>query len=447
MTFLPFSGALASGDGSAHVVLPTGEMLLMSENAQLGIISHRNGEEKLAISIRVAESDLESGTSAVWMFPVPASPGDVDISLIPSLRPFSGLSLGALAENTLSDHLALALMSQVYTIPLSLAILDDRISPARLMLPETGADSDETSLMIFQTVESQGVVAELVGTEDGTALEAYLSSKGMLIGQSELEIIDDYVGMDYSFVVSWIENTHYFLDAATGGVVYGDETFYTLGVRMDFPTDRIYYPMRLTSAYGERHVPMMIEVFGFVSPDDPRGYDIDVQHMVYGQIALPSGMESFAWDDDARMPYYEYTRVWVDVESSFLQDDIWMDSDTPIGADALVYTLEHPFTVALAIFVVSSVLAGVFAALLVFTPYRPRLERFALLSGLNFLSVFAIWLIMRSARVQRFLVRAPKEPEPPPEKGRYRDFVIVYSITFVVMMILVPAAFLLAAMP
>jgi len=54
---------------------------------------------------------------------------------------------------------------------------------------------------------------------------------------------------------------------------------------------------------------------------------------------------------------------------------------------------------------------------------------------------------MRSERVQRMLILAAKEPEPNPSKEDYRDFVIVYSLTFVVMMILVPASFLSAAMP
>jgi len=45
------------------------------------------------------------------------------------------------------------------------------------------------------------------------------------------------------------------------------------------------------------------------------------------------------------------------------------------------------------------------------------------------------------------LILAAKEPEPNPSKEDYRDFVIVYSLTFVVMMILVPASFLSAAMP
>lgn len=443
MTFLPFSGAIAAGDGAAHVRLPTGEMALMSEGAQLGIITYWHGDEKLAISIRVAESDLLAGDSAVWIFPVPAPPDDVDISLISSLRPFSGLSLGALAERELSSRLALAMMSQVYTIPFSLAMAETGMSPARLMLP-TVSDSDDSSLLIFESVASEGVVAELVSTEDEESLAIYLASKGMEIGESEQEIVDEYVGLDYSFVVSWIEDTQYFIDNA-GGRWYDGEVYYSLGVLMDFPTERIYYPMRLTSAYGEEHVPMLIEILGYVSPEDPKGYDIDIRYMVNGDVYLPGEMVPSSSSETVHLEYRGYTRIWVDVESSYLESDIWMAPEQPLGVDALEYTVEHPFTVMMVIFTASSILAGIVAALIAFRSHRPRLERFALLSCLNFLSVLAIWLAIRNEKVQRALVRSPKEPEPGPSKEDYRGFVIAYSITFVVMIILIPAVFLLAA--
>jgi hypothetical protein len=441
MTFVPFSGAFASADGMAHYYDPYSVTGLISQDAQFGLISYSSGEEKLAISIRIAESDLMLGTSAVWMFPVPAAPENVDISLISEITTLGGAPLGLVAESEMSDYLAAVLMSQVYTVPLTWAIMDDR-----LLLPRDNLMLGwEEPIRVIEAVAAQGMVAELVGTNDSTALGEYLESKGMVLGPLEQATVEEYVGQDYSFVVSWIPNTTAFMEAAPGVVNYDGDRYYNLGIRMDFPTDRIFYPMRLTSAYGDEHVPMLVEVFGLVSVDDPRGYDVDVQHMCHGWTHLPPDMQPFAsYGDDARLPGYEFTRIWVDVESSSLEEDLWMDDESPMGADALVFATLNPLVVVLISFVLASMLASIIVAFLVFRPYGPRLERFALLAGLNFLSIIALWLALRNERVKKYLIPT-EEPIPAPGKMLYTDYLIGFSLAFIALLILIPATFLVVA--
>lgn len=444
MTFIPFSGAFASADGMAHYYDPYGVTGLISQNAQFGLISYSSGEEKLAISIRIAESDLMLGTSVVWMFPVPAPPEAVDISLISKMTTLGGDPLGRVAESEMSDYLATALMSQVYTIPLTWAILDDRLYSVPMLPRGDFLLNSEDPLTVFETVMAQGMVAELVGTNDSTALSEYLDSKGMVLESSEQEIVEEYVGKGYSFVVSWIPNTTAFLEAAPGVVHYDGDRYYNLGIRMDFPTDRIFYPMRLTSAYGAEHVPMLVEVFGFVSVDDPRGYDVDALFMCHSQTSLPSELMPFTqYGDDGRLRGYEYTRIWIDVESSSLEEDLWMDAESPLRADALAFTAVNPLAVVLISFVLASMLASLIVAFLVFGPYGPRLERFVIFAaGLNFLSILAIWLALRNERVKKFLIPA-KEPIPAPPRALYTDYLLGFSLAFVALIILIPATFLL----
>jgi hypothetical protein len=452
MILLPLAGSFASADGMAHVYPSTGEALLMSENAQLGVISYKSGTEMLAISVSVSRSDLLSGEMAAWMFPVPAAPEDVDIGLISSLKPFASYEmyeLSRMAANDLSTGQMAVMMSQVYTIPLSLALLTRDISPAALMLQDSRLAQDETGLLISETVESDGVVAELVSTEDMSSLSDYLDSKGVSLSSTEEALVDDYVGEDYSFVVSWIDDTWSFVSSATGMAANDGETYYSLGISMEFPSERLYYPMKLTSAYGDLHVPMLVEVFGYYKPDDPRGYDVEVDYMTHGSITLPPGMESFYYDQykGDELPDYEYTRIWVDVESSSLQEDLWMDPETPVGASTLAYTLENTLLVTIVFSVVASLVASVLMAFVVFRPFKPRLERFALLSLLNFLTIVAVWLVLRTKRGRGFLVKMQMEPEPQPPRTMFSDFLVCYSVTYIVLVVMLPIVFIALAAP
>ncbi len=445
MFLFPFAGSVASADGFAHVYPSTGDALLMTENAQLGIISYRDGTEMLAISVSVAERDLASGSTAAWMFPVPSLPEDVDIMLISHLQPFAGYAqheLADMAGRGLSTEQVFVMMSQVYTVPLSLVLLQRDFSPASLMVPDSRSAADGPEVEISETISSEGVVAELVSTDSGTALEDYLMSKGATLGDDELELVDEYVGEEYSFVVSWIEDTSSFMASAGSIETVDGDIFYSLGIGIEFPTERLYYPMKLTSAYGDTHVPMLVEAFGFCSPEDP-GYDIDVEYLCYGTISLPAGTESYYFDqyDSDEFSYYEYTKIWIDVESSSLQEDLWMDPEPPTRVTALAYTVENPLVVAVLFSAVASLVASVLMAFVIFRPFRPRFERFALLSLLNFLSLIAIWLFVRSDKGRRFLVRPQNEPEPQVPRAMFSDFLVTYSVAYVVLVVMLPMVF------
>jgi NADH:ubiquinone oxidoreductase subunit 6 (subunit J) len=115
-----------------------------------------------------------------------------------------------------------------------------------------------------------------------------------------------------------------------------------------------------------------------------------------------------------------------------------------MGADALVFATLNPLVVVLISFVLASMLASIIVAFLVFRPYGPRLERFALLAGLNFLSIIALWLALRNERVKKYLIPT-EEPIPAPGKMLYTDYLIGFSLAFIALLILIPATFLVVA--
>jgi hypothetical protein len=51
-------------------------------------------------------------------------------------------------------------------------------------------------------IEKMGLTTELIGTKEGNALYIYLTGKGLDLPSDSKAILDEYVGKDYSFVVS-----------------------------------------------------------------------------------------------------------------------------------------------------------------------------------------------------------------------------------------------------
>jgi len=89
----------------------------------------------------------------------------------------------------------------------------------------------------------------------------YIDEKNVSLTEDALTIIENYIGKNYSFVISWISDVEQFrekyiieeYDFNYWGVDYY-EPFFMLGVSINFTTDKIYYPLKLTSIYGEEEI-------------------------------------------------------------------------------------------------------------------------------------------------------------------------------------------------
>ena len=100
------------------------------------------------------------------------------------------------------------------------------------------------------------MIAEVITAKDGQAIYNYFSRKGFNIKEGNISELNSYIGKDYSFIVSWI----------APGIVNG-KTKRRRGIFINFPTSKIYYPLILTSAYGETKMPITIRVLGYVKPE------------------------------------------------------------------------------------------------------------------------------------------------------------------------------------
>lgn len=83
-----------------------------------------------------------------------------------------------------------------------------------------------------------------------------------------IPLLDTYAGKNYSFVISWISSHKRFYPFSHLLPLYvrifGGEF---VGVTIKFPTKKIYYPMLLTSIYGDRKIKIRIYIENFVEVD------------------------------------------------------------------------------------------------------------------------------------------------------------------------------------
>jgi hypothetical protein len=107
---------------------------------------------------------------------------------------------------------------------------------------------------VYSHLQKEGITAEVVTAETGQALDEYLQGKKVAIPSESIPAIDEYIGKNYSFAISWIESRP------------TEDKDVTPAIFVEFPADKLYYPLKLTSAYGDRKIPLQLTVIGYVKP-------------------------------------------------------------------------------------------------------------------------------------------------------------------------------------
>ena len=310
LTFLsiPIIG-LAMGDGG--VFGKYGSVFQLEQNSQIGVINHDNGYQKMIISINF---DWEDSTNTAWIFPIPSAPQYVNVDLAGGVPTIDGEDVMQEAKEDITGSFWLFGFSYMESIflplPVGLSINDFFYGLA----PGSGG------IDVHMRLEKYGMTVQVITATDGTAIFDYLANNGLEITQGLVPQLDDYVGRNYSFVVTWI----------SGSQAYVREP----GVIVGFPTEEAYYPLMLTSIYGNSVIPMGIVVKGHVSP---RIYDYiepyaDVKYMRgSGYIPMMDAtpeVEDFA-DDMEEGWDGTFTTINITAPSSAFTEDIWIEKKIP----------------------------------------------------------------------------------------------------------------------
>ena len=242
--FLP---SVVNADGFAiRIVTESNYFALHDETTQVAAINYENGREKLLLAVKLGE--LVDG-SVVWIVPIPAEPSKVDINILEEFPEFSGVDILGEAKRLGQYHVdeaARAVASaQIFSLPLGPPNL------ARFV----GGGEGVPGATVHAEVEKEGITTQVITAETATALYEYLKGKNVTIPLESIPVLDEYIGRNYSFIASWVES------------IPTKDKERTPAIFVEFPTDRLYYPLKPTSIYGEREIPVALYVLGYAKPD------------------------------------------------------------------------------------------------------------------------------------------------------------------------------------
>jgi hypothetical protein len=363
---------------------PIYEWLLVVEEKQLCAINYVEGMQKMVLVINTGE-ELK-GEEAVWIFPVPAEPNKTAIDVIKGFPDFRGINVEEKAREAIPEIFSVVVSTQIYPIPLVFLNYLHRGRQTTLGMSEIAGGTDSAAgVTVHETVEKMGLTTELVSAVDGVSLSNYIVEKGLDMPSSFREILDEYTGQDYSFVISWISDVEVFKQEQ--GLTRADLGS-TLGVFVTFPTNKIYYPLKLTSVYESERVPADVYVLDYVSPkiySDIRA-DTTVKYYFDNSIGSSPDLNDF-FTGYSGAGYGKYTKISMNPPSKFFTQDLWISPSTPVGVAIADFAYRNGVLFGVIVLGFCSCLASLAAGWLLFRDKMVSLLQLALFGLWNFFTV------------------------------------------------------------
>jgi hypothetical protein len=389
-SFIILTAQNASADGMAFV-LPQDSWLVMRENSQTAAINYENGVQKMLLAAGMANM---SGQKAVWLFPVPGDPENVKINLVEKLPQLRGGNVTYEARRDVKNAFAILSATQVCTLPLTL--LTGFSSMGAGDFAGRGVD-------IYEHIEKYGVTTELVGAEDANALYAYLSSKGLSLPPEAFDIIEGYIGKNYSFVVYWISDLAEYQQHLREAPTYSFVATTNIGVYVSFPTEKMFFPLKPTSIYGQTTIPIHLYVIGHAEPQfsgaiSGSEYDTDMVYQLFHKnYVIPAELEDFFGRTGTANVLY--TDIHIVQPSDRFVDDLWIDKKPDeefYSKNALPVFIEvNILWLSIAWFLAASIVSSIAAAYLVFSKHEPSPLAFAALGLTNLLTIIGFIIASR----------------------------------------------------
>jgi hypothetical protein len=302
---------------------------LQPEQNQIAAINYEDGMENLLISVSPG-SDFK-GTRAVWIFPVPAAPGTVKTDVLKGYPRLTGRNF----EDRFNEAVGTATGIQVMyaTFPVS-CISGGAAVLSAFVFGMAGNLQKSSDIQVYDRVEKMGVITEVVGATSADALQNFLVYRGMDAKNDERALLRDYIGKNYTFVVTSIDDVQKFREQSARTGNYGESWDWQenqIGVFVRFPTDRIYYPLKPTAAYGPREVPVLLYVTGFVRPElyDSIRQKTEVVHFTEQYFSTDSSLAPF-FNGKTTISDLKYTKIRIAAPSDQFTGDLWIDPKTPV---------------------------------------------------------------------------------------------------------------------
>lgn len=417
---------------------------MADEEQQIAAINYKNGFQNMILTVETSE-ELQ-GDKVVWIFPVPASPDKTIINVVKSFPTPFGYDIEERVDRSVSGTFSLIRATQIYPLPLTFT---------RTFFGKAG--SLEAGVTVHETVEKYGLTTELVSTINSQSFENYLTSKDLEVPQNFKAILNDYIGQQYSFVISWISDVEsykkeqpisYLLNLLNQNKLSEAKEFWStikindlerkyiyesidrtindeklsleqikerissftartgrgnkLGVFIGFPTEKLYYPLKPTSVYGSKRVPAVIYVMDYVEPElyQEIKSETTTNYFFQSHYSVPEELRDFFFGQE-RIQDLKYTKIKVSPPSKFLTQDLWMTVSAPAKIKTIDFIERNTFLWGLIIFILSSCLASLISGLIIFRNDSPSTIKFLLFGIFNFLTLLGILILSYVLKISK----------------------------------------------
>lgn len=372
-----------------------------NESVQQAYINYENGRQSMILSIGLEDMS----DNLVWIFPVPAKPDKVIIdNNVTNMPRLYGYDISEKAKDDLSGMQLLLSLNQIYPaffLPFlnvstyAPLVYDSGIMPLGAMGAQE--DSARDKVTVYEHIENDGVVTELLTADSSDVLQEYFDSKDLKITAEELDSLQSYYGKDNTLVVSWLtpvyglNNRLYpqpIYDQSDGisyeedktldnafSDIYMPQPYYMRGLLVSFPTDRIFFPLIPTSVYGSEVVPAVIKVMGLVTPDvfdDISAYTEVSYNRIDGYYSPLADLPADFIGTKAATSGLEYTTINIEAPSKLLTEDLYIDQYAPLNVHLGNLISSMPLVFFLVPLLINSMLASTLAGIIVFKEARSR---------------------------------------------------------------------------
>ncbi|NIQ17872.1 MAG: hypothetical protein GTN43_03625 [Candidatus Aenigmarchaeota archaeon] len=364
---------------------------VIGQNSQMAAIKHEDGVEKMIIAVQTDYRNT-TGTKSVWIFPVPGDPEQMELDVLEKLPTLGGRNVTTQAKNDLTTSLSLISFSQVYNFFVLLLSSPGYYTSG--LGPETYG---KLGVEVFERVEKFGVTTELIGADDSESFNNYISGKGLSFSGESKDLIDEYIGKDYSFVLFWISDLEEFKNHTISESMWSMRMFTNIGVYVSFPSERIYYPMKLTSAYGGKTIPVQLYIIGYAEPEfydeikNSKESWLSVSHLFQKNYEIPEELEKFFGQSGT--VNFVYTDVKMHVPANLFVEDFWIE---PKGDEEYFSKYQTPIFISVNIqwisilwLLIISAVSSVLAGFIIFWDQKPKIKVFSLLGLSNIFSLIA----------------------------------------------------------
>lgn len=164
------------------------------------------------------------------------------------------------------------------------------------------------------------------------------------------------------------------------------------GVLVSFPTKDMYFPLIPTSVYGDKVVPATIRVIGHVSPKVFHTIEnfTKTEYFIDSQTELSDDFKSFFSGNNHDV---KYTKIEINAPSKLFIDDLWIKTQAPFKTYYLTFIVEHSIFGFVIFLVLSSVMAGILAGMLVFKDLRKKPVNLVLFGLSNVLTILGLLIV------------------------------------------------------